>query len=479
MDAQSPSATAGAAPTDLVQAHLWRPSPEPRPAATPAPGDGAPGVATSSRRGGTEPIAARDRQAAATARPDPMNDARRTGRPWGEGATQLPSSRTGEPVTAGPVQQAVNAPATTLVGPARAIPAFAAAQDPDRTGPRTLAVAQDQARDGPRGAGAGSPPYGSVGPAAERPSTTAAVPSSAPQPGPVPTSVATGVALRPQPVPSSEDEAIRPERSSRGSVDGASFVRPGKARSGTGEAFARAWVERPEGAAPAAHGKNGRAGAGPIEGPREAGGPRAAEPQAAKMPVPAAPAGLPVASLARLSAVLAQAAELSSGSGQRAEAAGQRSRAPVRILSITLEPADLGSVSVRLRARGDTLDISLRAAQPQTARLLENDSGKLRGLIRDAGILVERVTVEAAAPDRVASGATFAERGETSSGGATGGTSTGSGAPGGGLAGGTRGDGAEGQSRSRDGRHRPAPFAGREEHGAISGRGGAGGPLYV
>lgn len=65
----------------------------------------------------------------------------------------------------------------------------------------------------------------------------------------------------------------------------------------------------------------------------------------------------------------------------------------VKVLTINLQPAELGTVVVRMSLSRNTLDIQIEAARPDTARRLQSDSDTLSHLLRSAGVQVDGVTV--------------------------------------------------------------------------------------
>lgn len=77
---------------------------------------------------------------------------------------------------------------------------------------------------------------------------------------------------------------------------------------------------------------------------------------------------------------------------------------PLRILTIQLRPDDLGTVLVRMRLRGDQLEMSLHASREETAALLRSDTGALDGLLRSAGYQPDIITIGAGRVDAPASG---------------------------------------------------------------------------
>jgi len=69
-------------------------------------------------------------------------------------------------------------------------------------------------------------------------------------------------------------------------------------------------------------------------------------------------------------------------------------RSPVRVLTITLEPAELGAVNVRLRGKAGAVEVTMRPSNLQTAKLIEADKARLQTIMRDAGYVVDRITVD-------------------------------------------------------------------------------------
>lgn len=57
-----------------------------------------------------------------------------------------------------------------------------------------------------------------------------------------------------------------------------------------------------------------------------------------------------------------------------------------RDLDVALEPADLGGLAVRLKSRGDRLEIAFVAQRDDTARLIDSAGGRLALQLRDAGL---------------------------------------------------------------------------------------------
>ena len=68
---------------------------------------------------------------------------------------------------------------------------------------------------------------------------------------------------------------------------------------------------------------------------------------------------------------------------------------PVKVLTIQLHPADLGTVTVRMTLKADAMDVQVETGRRATARLIDADRDALAGLLRSAGYHVEAVTVRA------------------------------------------------------------------------------------
>lgn len=70
---------------------------------------------------------------------------------------------------------------------------------------------------------------------------------------------------------------------------------------------------------------------------------------------------------------------------------------PLRLLDIQLHPADLGSVTVRMRMSDAGLEVRLSADNAETARMLRNDHAKLADMLAAEGVEEARVSVVDAA----------------------------------------------------------------------------------
>ncbi len=98
-------------------------------------------------------------------------------------------------------------------------------------------------------------------------------------------------------------------------------------------------------------------------------------------------------------------AELQSSDNAAATDRAQHSRqgdapAPVRVLQIQLQPAELGMLTVTLSMRNQMLDIKLEAAEQRTVRTLETDREKLTEILRSAGYALDAVTVQISSPEK-------------------------------------------------------------------------------
>jgi hypothetical protein len=66
---------------------------------------------------------------------------------------------------------------------------------------------------------------------------------------------------------------------------------------------------------------------------------------------------------------------------------------PVKVLTIQLHPAELGTVTVRMSLKADAMDVQVEVGRRSTARLIDADRGTLTSLLRSAGYNVEGLTV--------------------------------------------------------------------------------------
>ncbi|MGX5777378.1 flagellar hook-length control protein FliK [Methylorubrum zatmanii] len=68
---------------------------------------------------------------------------------------------------------------------------------------------------------------------------------------------------------------------------------------------------------------------------------------------------------------------------------------PLKILTLQLQPAELGTVLVRMRLQDGRLEMNLRTSREETAERLRKEGGLLSGLLREAGYQADAVTIEA------------------------------------------------------------------------------------
>jgi chemotaxis protein MotD len=109
----------------------------------------------------------------------------------------------------------------------------------------------------------------------------------------------------------------------------------------------------------------------------------------------------PVAHQAAERIIAALQSSDSAASSDRAQPARQGDApGPVRTLHIQLQPADLGTLTVKLSLRDQMLDIKLEAAEHRTARILEADREKLTEILRSAGYALDGVTVQISSPEK-------------------------------------------------------------------------------
>lgn len=77
--------------------------------------------------------------------------------------------------------------------------------------------------------------------------------------------------------------------------------------------------------------------------------------------------------------------------------------APAQILTVRLEPADLGTVTVKLTLRGGRLDVAIEATDQRTTQLLRTDGEVLSKLLNGAGYGLDALAILTTAADRGAS----------------------------------------------------------------------------
>jgi chemotaxis protein MotD len=84
------------------------------------------------------------------------------------------------------------------------------------------------------------------------------------------------------------------------------------------------------------------------------------------------------------------------GDGVHRVAVARASGGVLRVLSLQLNPVELGLVTVKMRLSGDSLEMELQVEKPETAELLKNDAEKLSGLLRASGYRPDVINIQTA-----------------------------------------------------------------------------------
>jgi chemotaxis protein MotD len=79
------------------------------------------------------------------------------------------------------------------------------------------------------------------------------------------------------------------------------------------------------------------------------------------------------------------------------EAAAPPRSAPVKVLTLQLEPADLGAIAIKLRLIGNHLDMQVEATQHDTLQALVNDHDRLRQLLQSGGYSIDSLSIKSTA----------------------------------------------------------------------------------
>ena len=85
--------------------------------------------------------------------------------------------------------------------------------------------------------------------------------------------------------------------------------------------------------------------------------------------------------------------------GALAAAATPTASPVVKVLRLELQPADLGTITIRLSLKEDGLDIRVEAARHDTANLLQRDQDSLAKLLTTAGYRIDGMAIVAAPTD--------------------------------------------------------------------------------
>jgi chemotaxis protein MotD len=75
----------------------------------------------------------------------------------------------------------------------------------------------------------------------------------------------------------------------------------------------------------------------------------------------------------------------------------------LKVLHIQLQPAELGTVTIRMSLKRDVLEVELDVSRQQTAHMLRQDQEALSKLLQSAGYVLDGMTVHIVEPDRAAS----------------------------------------------------------------------------
>ncbi|MCA6106253.1 flagellar hook-length control protein FliK [Bradyrhizobium sp. CNPSo 4026] len=68
--------------------------------------------------------------------------------------------------------------------------------------------------------------------------------------------------------------------------------------------------------------------------------------------------------------------------------------APVRILTLQLDPPNMGTVTVRMRLAGDAVEVRLLADRPETTQLLREERGALMDAMQSAGYTFDITSID-------------------------------------------------------------------------------------
>lgn len=108
--------------------------------------------------------------------------------------------------------------------------------------------------------------------------------------------------------------------------------------------------------------------------------------------------GLTLSNLRQVSSAIgAELARMGSTAPGQTPDAPRQGGGPLRLLDIQLHPADLGTVTVRMRMSDSGLEVRLSADNAETARMLRNDHVKLADMLAAEGVEEARVSVVDAA----------------------------------------------------------------------------------
>lgn len=75
--------------------------------------------------------------------------------------------------------------------------------------------------------------------------------------------------------------------------------------------------------------------------------------------------------------------------------------APTKVLYIQLQPAELGTVTVRMALKNDALELHLEVSRQETARMINSDRETLTKILQSAGYMIDGVTLHVSKSDQV------------------------------------------------------------------------------
>ncbi|MFI5013857.1 MAG: flagellar hook-length control protein FliK [Hyphomicrobiales bacterium] len=75
---------------------------------------------------------------------------------------------------------------------------------------------------------------------------------------------------------------------------------------------------------------------------------------------------------------------------------GQPKLQPLQVLTITLDPPDLGAVLVKMRLTGTKLDLHIEVSQKETVPLLDKEGDSLSSSLQSSGYAIDNLTIKAA-----------------------------------------------------------------------------------
>ena len=84
------------------------------------------------------------------------------------------------------------------------------------------------------------------------------------------------------------------------------------------------------------------------------------------------------------------------GDGVHRVAVARASGGVLRVLSLQLNPVELGLVTIKMRLSGDSLEMELQVEKQETAELLKNDAEKLSSLLRTSGYRPDVINIQTA-----------------------------------------------------------------------------------